>query len=513
MSSGSPALSEDPRLQLRDDLAFYARNCLTIRSKSGKEQRLHFNRAQAYIHERLEEQKQATGRVRALILKGRQQGCSTLIGGRFYHLTTMARGIRTFILTHEDAATQNLFEMVNRYHEHCPVFVRPSTGAANAKELFFDQLDSGYKVGTAGTKGVGRSSTIQLFHGSEVAFWPNAESHAAGVLQAVPDEPGTEVILESTANGIGNFYHQKWRDAENGEGDFIAIFVPWFWQEEYRKPLPEGFTPTDEEQEYADLYGLDWEQIAWRRNKIAELKDAALFKQEYPATAAEAFQMSGHDSFIKPDAVARARKATCEASGPLVIGFDPARFGDDSCAMARRRGRKVSSVERRQKLDTMQSVGWVKQVIDDEKPARVFIDVGGLGVGIYDRLVEMGYGEIVRSVNFGGSPMEPDRFDAHGQKIGGGPLNRRAEMWMSSRDWLDQDGGAQIPDDDALQADACGPGYKYDSNARVQLERKEDMKRRGVKSPDGWDAVALTFAEPVAVAIKKVPLKFTSEFA
>ena len=512
MSSGFPASSEDPRHRLGDDLAFYARNCLTIRAKDGSEQNLNLNKAQAYIHERLEAQLRDTGKVRALILKGRQQGCSTYVGGRFYHRTTWGRGLRTFILTHEDAATQNLFEMVNRYHEHCPVFVRPSTGAANAKELFFDKLDSGYKVGTAGTRGVGRSSTIQLFHGSEVAFWPNAESHAAGVLQAVPDEPGTEVILESTANGIGNFFHQKWRDAENGEGDFIAIFVPWFWQVEYRKALPEGFTPTDEEQEYAGLYGLDWEQVAWRRNKIAELKDAALFKQEYPATAAEAFQMSGHDSFIKPEAIARARKAKCEASGPLVVGFDPARFGDNACAMAKRRGRNVLSVERRPKLDTMGAVGWLKQVIDGEKPARVFIDVGGLGVGIYDRLVEMGYGETVRAVNFGSAPLEPEPLDEQGNKRGGGPVNRRAEMWSASKEWLDDLGGAAIPDDDGLQADACGPGYKYDSHARLLLEKKEDMRRRGVKSPDGWDAVALTFAEPV-VETRRTELNFETQFS
>lgn len=202
--------SDDKRQRLRDELEFYARNCLKIRTKTGEVEPFLFNKAQRYIHERLEGQKAETGRVRALILKGRQQGCSTYVGGRYYHNTSWAKGRRTFILTHEDAATQNLFEMVNRYHEHCPVFVRPSTGAANAKELFFDKLDSGYKVGTAGTKGVGRSSTIQLFHGSEVAFWPHAETHAAGVLQAVPDAPGTEVILESTANGLGNFFHQKW---------------------------------------------------------------------------------------------------------------------------------------------------------------------------------------------------------------------------------------------------------------------------------------------------------------
>src|SRR5699024_10343551 len=118
------------------------------------------------------------------------------------------------------------------------------------------------------------------------------------------------------ANGVGNLFHQKWVDAEKGVGDFIAIFVPWYWQDEYRKDPPEGFELTAEELEYQRLYALDDAQMAWRRNKIAELKDAALFKQEYPATAAEAFQMSGHDSFIKPEAVANARKADIPPSGP-----------------------------------------------------------------------------------------------------------------------------------------------------------------------------------------------------
>jgi hypothetical protein len=71
-------------------------------------------------------------------------------------------------------------------------------------------------------------------------------------------------------------------------------------------------------------------------------------------------------------------------------------------------------------------------------------------------------------------------------------------MWMKSKDWLADPAGAQIPDSDALQADACGPGYGYDSNTRLLLEKKDDMRRRGAASPDQWDAVALTFAEPVA---------------
>ena len=490
-----PSLPDDERAirqRLKDDFRHYANKCLFIRTKSGKVEPLRLNKCQSYIHDRLEDQKGSTGKVRALILKGRQQGCSTYVGGRFYHRSTHSNGLRTFILTHEDPATQNLFEMVNRYHQHCPSVVRPSTGAANAKELYFDKLDTGYKVGTAGTKGVGRSSTLQLFHGSEVAFWPNAESHAAGVLQAVPDEAGTEVILESTANGLGNFFHQKWQDAENGVGDFIAIFVPWYWQEEYRKDCGDDFILTEEEREYQAAYGLDNNQIAWRRNKIAELKDATLFKQEYPATASEAFQMSGHDSFIPAPLVVKARKNKVAESGPLVIGYDPAWTGADSSAMAWRRGRRVLKVERKQGLDTMASAGWCKRVIDEERPSRLFIDVGGIGAGIYDRLVEMGYGDIVRPINFGSSPFEPEPFG------GGGPANRRAEIWLKSRDWLEDVAGVQVPDDDALQSDACGPGYKYDSNSRILIEKKEDMRKRGVKSPDGWDAVALTFAEPVA---------------
>ena len=224
-----------------------------------------------------------------------------------------------------------------------------------------------------------------------------------------------------------------WRDAETGANDYIAVFVPWFWQEEYRKvvaPDPgsgsgAGFILTAEERDYASLYGLDDEQMAWRRGKIAELKDASLFAQEYPATAAEAFQMSGHDSFIPPALIARARKAACEKSGPLVIGYDPAWLGEDRHTMAWRRGRRVTHVESRMKLDTVEAAGWLKQVIDADQPAKVFMDVGGVGAGVYDQLKHMGppYSDIVEAVNFGSPPFEPPPLDEQGRPSGG-PLSR-----------------------------------------------------------------------------------------
>ena len=187
------------RIKLKDDFEFYARNCLKVRSKSGEVKPLLLNKAQLFIHACIEEQKRKTGQVRSIILKGRQQGVSTYVEGRYYWQTTHRKGVRAFILTHEADSTSALFEMVERYHDSAPDFVKPVTGASNAKELIFSKLDSGYKVGTAGNKSVGRGTTLQYFHGSEVAYWPNAAEHAKGILQAVPDEPDTEIILESTA--------------------------------------------------------------------------------------------------------------------------------------------------------------------------------------------------------------------------------------------------------------------------------------------------------------------------
>lgn len=495
------------RARFKADFPPYAAACLQIRPKDPRagNQPLKLNTAQRYVHGKLEEQLRLTGKIRALILKGRQQGMSTYIGGRFYWRVTHGRGVRCFILTHEQEATNNLFSMVERYHDHCPPLMKPQTGASNAKELYFDKLESGYAVGTAGTKAVGRSQTIQLFHGSEVAFWPNAPTHFAGVVQAVPDLPGTEIILESTANGVGGEFHERWQNAEAGIGDYIAIFVPWFWQEEYRREVPEGFELDDEESEYMLAHNLDLEQMAWRRNKIAELKDPLLFKQEYPATAAEAFQMSGHDGFIKPEIVVKARKANLTGIGPLIIGADPARFGDDRFSVAWRRGRKVEKVESKTKLDNVAGANWLKQVIDRDKPARVFIDVGGVGAGVYDILNSWGapYSKVVVPIDFSGAPQEPEILLPDGE-IRPGPLNRRAEMWMRSRDWLKEPGGADIPDSDSLQADACAPGYKYNSNSYLLIESKEHMRDiRKIRSPDEWDAVVLTFAEPVSDAAPK----------
>lgn len=492
-------------LELRSDFPRYAPTCLKIKTKSGKLVPLELNYAQRHAHLRMEEQRAKTGKVRALILKARQQGFSTYVGGRFYHRASLNHGVSVFILTHEQAATDNLFAMVARYHEHSPL--KPHTGAANAKELLFDRLDSGYSVATAGQKAVGRSKTVQLFHGSEVAFWPNAGDHFAGVGQAIPDLPGTEIILESTANGITGEFYDRWQQAEAGIGDFIAIFSPWFWEPAYRRVVPEGFElntlPEGDgelsEMDYATLHGLDLEQMCWRRAKIAELKDPMLFKQEYPATPDEAFQATGHDSYIKSGLVLRARKFNIDVPlGPLIIGVDPSRFGDDLFAIVWRRGRKILKKETISKIDVVMGAHRVKQIIDADSPDKVFIDAGGVGGGVVDLVKSFGdkYDKLVVGVNFGAEPQEPVIVLDDGSPSPG-PKNRRAEMWMRSKEWLEDPMGVDVPDESVYQSDAVGPSYKYDSAQRLILESKESMRKRGVRSPDVWDAVVLTFAEPV----------------
>ena len=433
---------------------------------------------------------------KTFICEGLVSHNSTYIEGRFYWLVTHRFGCRAFILTHDRDATNNLFEMAQRYHEYCPPVLRPDVEASNAKELIFGSLDSGYKLGTAGNKAVGRSSTIQFLHGSETAYWPNAAEHAKGILQAVPNSPGTEILIESTANGLGNYFHEQWQMAESGESDFIPIFVPWYWQPEYQREPSEEFSLTDEEHELIHLYNLTIPQLYWRRLKIAELSVGGLdgikaFAQEYPNTSTESFQTTGDDSFITPDIVMRARKCIVgDSHGSLIIGVDPARYGNDRTSIIRRRGRVAYGLASYVKKDTMEVVGIIHRMIIDESPDRVCLDIGGLGVGIYDRLVELGHKHILVPFNGGSIPLDGKRY-----------FNRRAEVWGLMKEWL-ADQPAQIPDSDSLHADLCGLRYRFDSNTRLVLEKKEDAKKRGIRSPDEADCLSLTFSVPEQAVVK-----------
>jgi hypothetical protein len=484
----------DHAIKLNGDLEYFAAEMLKIRPKAGALAPFTFNEAQRELHRRLEEQKAKTGKVRAVVLKARQMGISTYIAARFYKRTINNPGLRTIIIAHEKPASSNLFKLVKRFHDHMPEDVKPSVGISNAQELIFDKMDSGYGVTVATEEGAGRSDTSQMVHASEASRWVNMAEQLAALLQTVPRIDGSEVLLETTGNLYGDEFHQFWRATEAGENEFIPIFLPWSLDPTYRAPPPEDFARTDDEQTLATLHGLDDEQLYWRRIKISEMRDEKRFQSEYPLTPEEAFLASQFDSYITADLVMPARKEDVEPYGPLLIGVDPAGMGADATAIAWRQGHTITKIEKRRHLTTMEIAGWIAKIIRDEKPAKVNIDVGGLGVGIYDRLVEDGHGNVVVAINFGSKPIEPPPLDDTG-KPSGGPLNRRAELWLNMKNVLIE-GRFSIPDDDGLHADLTSCGYKYDSSGRLILESKQDMKKRGMPSPDSADAMALTFSEP-----------------
>lgn len=322
---------------------------------------------------------------------------------------------------------------------------------------------------------------------SEFAFWKNATAHLAGIGNTIADIDGTEMILESTGNGINNTFHQLWLDAERSLGDWTAIFVPWYWQDEYRAPVPDDIEFSSQEYEYQAAYGLDAEQMMWRRNKIDTYGHSFewLFDQEFPAVASLAFQSPTNDPIISPAVVSAAMNSKFrDSQGALIIGCDPAEFGDDRTAIVFRRGRVVFRIETHEKQEPMEVAGRLARYHEEFHPDALFVDRIGIGAGIVSRLRELNIPVI--GINSAERAAEPDLY-----------VNQRAEMWYRMLDWF-KDTPCRIPNDLALASDLSAPSIKYNSESRKKMvEKKEDMKKRGMRSPDCADALALTFSSTV----------------
>lgn len=187
---------------------------------------------------------------------------------------------------------------------------------------------------------------------------------------------------------------------------------------------------------------------------------------------------------------AREREPAYIPSDPLIYGLDVARYGDDASVLAKRRGRDLKSMPRKRwrGVDTMTLASAVAEEALREQPDAIFVDVGGVGAGVYDRLVQLK----VRNVY-------PVNFGSPGGSVGWNGVdvitaNLRATMWCSLRDWLAL---GSIEDDPDVEADLTGVEYGFTAAGAVLLESKQHMKARGLASPDDGDAYALTFAYPV----------------
>ena len=255
-----------------------------------------FNEAQTIMDDAIQQQLQQTGKVRAIILKARQQGISTYCAARVFWKTFFTQYTRSVVMAHDSATSDALFDMSKNIIARMDSSMAPGFKKSNAKEIVFDHNDSRYRLYTAGSPEAGRGTTPTIAHLSEVAFWQHDEKILAGLFQGISQAKGTEVILESTANGAAGEFFRIWQGAVAGTNEYIPIFIPWFATSEYRREIPEGFELSVEEENYKTEYGLDDEQMYWRRLKIGEGGERK-FRQEYPATADEAFLVSGHNVF------------------------------------------------------------------------------------------------------------------------------------------------------------------------------------------------------------------------
>lgn len=294
---------------------------LKIRTKDGHIIPFLLNEPQRRLYEVIRKQWQAGKPVRIIILKARQMGFSTLTEAIIFWLAVTAFNVECMIVAHTDEATKNLFRMSKRFYDHLPDRLKPMQQSSNAQELVFAKparqkgnakgLNSRIRCATAGGDGIGRSYTLKALHLSELAFWPgNKLDTLTGLLQAVPDLPGTLIIIESTANGYEEF-KKLWDKAvsaqREGREDFIPVFFAWHEMKEYRRSVPPGFQRTAEEEELSQTFGLDDEQLAWRRWCIDNNcgGDLNKFRQEYPASPDEAFIATGQCVFDKQAVVYR----------------------------------------------------------------------------------------------------------------------------------------------------------------------------------------------------------------
>lgn len=242
-----------------------------------------FNKAQKHF--------QANRTGKDLILKSRQLGFSTLVQGEMFRKTVTSTQT-TITLAHDAETTQKLRRMADRFYEHCKFGdVQPLRKYANATLATYPEFDSTSVIATAGNVETGRGDTYTMLHGSECAFWKDAEKIVAGAMQG----GSPDVVLESTPNGAQGFFYDKCMEALSGGGVWKLHFFPWWWDIDYRILNEDQIIYTGEEAELAAKHQLDQAQIKWRREKIKEL--GRLFIQEYPEDVLTCFLTSGNSYF------------------------------------------------------------------------------------------------------------------------------------------------------------------------------------------------------------------------
>lgn len=296
-------------LDIAEDFYRYCQNNLKIRTKSGELVPLEPNRIQKKIVNLVIDDLKNDRPIRYIVLKARQEGVSTIIEALVYWWTATNRNVKSKIVAHDQETASALYEMFRRYYENTNIIFKVPTKYNTKTDLTFDTdagdgLKSQIDVSSAKNTGIGRGQTIQWLHGSEISLWPNGSELVAGLMQAVPYLPKTAIFLESTANGMNDYFHKTWQMAMQGKSTFKPLFFGWNEHDEYKIEPTEPLILSKEEEELQKVYDLNPAQLNWRREKMKDFADDPdKFTQEYPINDIEAFLASGRSRFHIPSLI------------------------------------------------------------------------------------------------------------------------------------------------------------------------------------------------------------------
>lgn len=296
----------------KDPFVRWLYDCIPVpdRDTPGKLVRFVPNVAQQRILAAVRAQQKAGLPVKIIILKARKMGCSTFIGAMGYYKVSMNPRMSAFVCAHNANSSWNLFDIVRKFDTYNPNTSKDDFEGRNKKELKWrEPHGSVYSVHTAGSDELERSATHQFIHASEVAFWPHDTQTMTALQQTMANVPNTAMFWESTANGEGNEFHNKWLQAtdyarwcrEKGKSNldgFIPLFFSWMDDPGYAKKVPSEMVGERMNQDEATLksIGATKEQIYWRRCLIRDnfgQDKQELFDQEFPSHPGVAFLTSG----------------------------------------------------------------------------------------------------------------------------------------------------------------------------------------------------------------------------
>ncbi|MBA3841016.1 MAG: hypothetical protein H0X39_00070 [Actinobacteria bacterium] len=318
--------------ELQEKLRFenYRRFLRIEDRRSGKMVVFEPNSVQRRIRAEIVSSLRAQQPVRIIILKSRRMGVSTVIQASFAHFAFTTRRFSAITGAHLDESSEYLHGMTEQMYDNLPpaLKLQKKTGL-RGKRIAFTSGSSLRTFTAGGRSGVGRGTGTRAIHASEVAFWPDARSTLLALRQIVPNEPGTFVILESTAHGVGDTFHEEWQRAVDGRSEYTPLFFAWYEFEDYQLADHQLLGELDDDEVALERIGVTDAQLAWRRHTIANECGGSLdmFHQEYPATPEEAFLSSGRPYFHGLDQViVEAPKLRGEIIGAPVKGGGVLRF-------------------------------------------------------------------------------------------------------------------------------------------------------------------------------------------